>query len=306
MNSEPWQPTASALTSGTLQYSLPTLLVGIVPVAALCAVGFYVGWVIAVAILGAVAICGIIGAGGARGRRWFLRGAACGFHLSLLATLLTTVHCFYKEHVREEVLGWRPTPSPMRCSPAEMLQAIQSVVPYARGLPQGASAEDLLCGRYIRLAGAEIYVFPDKTYVYVERADTGTETVLDQGTWDYRDGVAFMHTDGCIPEHIRRPHDRYVPLMAISQGLFGPSTTKEGVFLLRADRSTELRLDAAIGRGEEDFLSGHSFLQTEKISIGETQATKNWVYASCAPAMSQRLTTATSYAIAIARRVGTS
>ena len=66
------------------------------------------------------------------------------------------------------------TASPMRRSPAETLQAIQSVVPSAHGLPEDARIEDVLCGHYDRsgdLAGSEIYVFPDNTYVYVEWAD---------------------------------------------------------------------------------------------------------------------------------------
>ena len=236
-----------------------------------------------------------------KSRDGFLRGAAFGFHLSLLAILLTTAHCFYKEWVHVGGTGWQLTASPMRRSPAETLQAIQSVVPSAHSLPQDARIEDLLCGHYERhggLAGSEIYVFPDNTYVYVEWADILPRTIFDQGTWDYRDGVLFMHTDGSIPRDIRGIDNQYLPLTAITQGLFTRNVaTKDQVLLLSANRYTELCLDAAIGRGDVDrLLSMRSFLQTERISADETKAVKDQLYTNCATDLLRWPARAASYA----------
>ena len=288
MRTAPSQAATSVLGGDSLQLNLRTLLAGVTLATSLCAVGIYTGSAVTAAVCGTVVISGTIGAAMTKSREGFLRGAAYGFHLTLLAILLTTAHSFYKEWVHVGGTGRQLTASPMRRSPAETFQAIQSVVPSAHGLPEDARIEDVLCGHYDRsgdLAGSEIYVFPDNTYVYVEWADILPLTILDQGTWNYRDGVLFMHTDGSIPGDIKFIDDRYLPLMAITQGLLTRNVVrKDRVLLLSANLYTELRLDAAIGRGDVDrLLSMRSFLQTEKISADEIKAIKDRLYTNWAP-----------------------
>ena len=214
------QAAASVLGGDSLQLNLRTLLAGVTLAASLCAVGIYTGSAVTAAVCGTVVISGTIGATVTKSREGFLRGAAW---LSLnVAGNLAHDGPLFLQRMGARGRDRPATGRPMRRSPAETLQAIQSVVPSAHGLPEAARIEDVLCGHYDRsgdLAGSEIYVFPDNTYVYVEWADILPLTILDQGTWNYRDGVLFMHTDGSIPGDIKFIDDRYLPLMAITQGL---------------------------------------------------------------------------------------
>ena len=90
--------------------------------------------------------------------------------------------------------------------------------------------------------------------------------------------------------------------MAITQGLLTRNVVrKDRVLLLSANLYTELRLDAAIGRGDVDrLLSMRSFLQTEKISADEIKAIKDRLYTNCAPDVPRWPAEAASYAKASA------
>jgi len=45
------------------------------------------------------------------------------------------------------------------------------------------------------LAGNNLYIFPDKTYVYCEWADVMENTVFDKGTWSFAEGVLELKSD---------------------------------------------------------------------------------------------------------------
>lgn len=289
------QTNAPTLRATSSQYSLRALLAVVALAASLCAVRFYTGKTVASAVLGGVVISGAIGSVVAKSRWGYLRGAAYGYHLSLLAVLLSMAW-----HVFDQGVGRSPTSSPMRRSSAEVLRAIQSVVPSARGIPQDARIEDVLCGRYqwgLFTGGTEVYLFPDKTYVCVERMDIPPSMICGQGAWDFQDGEVFMRTD--VPWASRRLDNRCLPLMTITDGRRAVSTgpKQERVLLLAAERQTELGLDAAISRGDvDDYLSEHSYRQVETISEGETNAIKDWLYASCASGSPRWPTDAAPYA----------
>jgi hypothetical protein len=276
---------------GWLRYSLRTLLVSVTLAAGLCSIGFYAGPTTALVILGVVVGSGAIGTLAARHARGFVRGAAYGCHVSLLAILLISAYCFSRAPKREEGNNQRRKPPAMTRSAEEVFRAVHSLVPSARRLPQDVKGGDVLCGHYdddllgIGLAGAEVYLFPDKTYICLEWADISPRTICDQGTWDYHDGVVALRTDGTVPFGIGYWDNRYVPLMATPRGLFASlGEVKERVLLLGAQTRIDSFLESA-GRGDADAstLSIYTFGQTETISPSGTKAVKNRLYADCAP-----------------------
>jgi hypothetical protein len=45
------------------------------------------------------------------------------------------------------------------------------------------------------LDGNNLYIFPDKTYVYCEWGDVMQNTVFDKGTWNFAEGVLALKSD---------------------------------------------------------------------------------------------------------------
>ena len=54
------------------------------------------------------------------------------------------------------------------------------------------------------LSGAELYLFPDRTYMYTEWADIQAETLYDRGTWSCLRGVIRLSSD----ESLSKMHPR--------------------------------------------------------------------------------------------------
>ncbi|HUJ32700.1 MAG TPA: hypothetical protein VLY23_15570 [Candidatus Acidoferrum sp.] len=45
------------------------------------------------------------------------------------------------------------------------------------------------------LSGDNLYIFPDKTYIYVEWADISPNTVVDKGRWSFSGGILELKSD---------------------------------------------------------------------------------------------------------------
>jgi hypothetical protein len=272
-----------------LQYTLGTLLLSVTLIAALCSIGYYAGLNAALITLGVVAGSGAVGTISVGSARGFMRGAANGCHAALLVLLVISAFCFYKGPKRDEGKSQRDEPPAMTHSAEEIIQAVQSLVPSARRLPQDVRIEDILSGHYVKnmlgLTGTEVYLFPDQTYIWLDWDDISPRTIFDQGTWVYRDGVVALLTDRTVSPGMEYLDRLYVPWIAPPGELFLPADDlSEQVFLLGAQTDGESVLTQA-NRGEEAAMamSYWCYRQTETISRSDAATIKETLYADCAP-----------------------
>ncbi len=64
-------------------------------------------------------------------------------------------------------------------------------------------------------SGEDLYLFPDRSYLYLEWADIMPATICDKGTWSFKDGIVSLQSDNSIPQQ-RFPKDkRYLALYHI-------------------------------------------------------------------------------------------
>lgn len=274
-----------------LQYTLGTLLLSVTLIAALSSVGYYAGRNAVLISLGVTAGCGVVGTISVRSARGFVHGAAIGCYAALLVLLLISAFCFYKAPKREEETSQRDEPKAMRHSAEEIIRAVQSLAPSTRRLPQDVWIEDMLSGHYVNdmlgLAGTEIYLFPDQTYIWLDWADISPRTICDQGTWVYRDGVVALFTDRTVSPGMEQLDHLYVPWMAPPGVLFLPADDlPEQIFLLGAQTDCESVLTRANREDETAMAMAMSFgcyRRTETISRSNAATIKEALYADCAP-----------------------
>lgn len=66
---------------------------------------------------------------------------------------------------------------------------------------------------FLFVAGNELYLLHDATYIYTKWADIIPETVCDKGTWSVKDGSLILKSDGSVPDG-EKPRDQvYWPLL---------------------------------------------------------------------------------------------
>jgi hypothetical protein len=149
------------------------------------------------AIVAVVAVGAMVGTLVARTRWGALCGARYGLYLSLAALLLMTgrqlVYPGSSWGITDSAaLPWSSGSQPM----AELLQSAQRF-PSARAISPSSKPDELLPGNYER-TGEELYLFPDKSYLYLEWTDVFPISVCDRGTWRYQDGLVLLHTDETV------------------------------------------------------------------------------------------------------------
>jgi hypothetical protein len=104
------------------------------------------------------------------------------------------------------------------------MQQLSQLVPPVSLLPDATLTIKGLSGHYAdpgptlrkncpgALSGCDLYLFPDRDYMYVEWADIMPPTIFDKGKWSVRNGLLVLASDGSMPKH-ERPRDRlYLPI----------------------------------------------------------------------------------------------
>jgi hypothetical protein len=95
---------------------------------------------------------------------------------------------------------------PPPCEPAECLRAVSSKTAVALV----DLAEPSLVGHWTAgpgLAGSELYLFADHTYIFIEWADVMPETISDKGRWTMAMGLLTLSSDSDVvwdPRNDRR------------------------------------------------------------------------------------------------------
>jgi hypothetical protein len=270
------------------QYSLRTLLVAVMLVAALFSMRFYTGWLVAGAAFSAVFVGGVAGAAVAKTGWGFVRGAACGAAVSLMPILGTTVYCF-----RQDYASGAETPDPRAAaklhSAEEVLEAVQLLAPAARPIPGDSNIGELLSGDYREdftgLEGSDLYLFPDKTYLYLDWADIWPRTIWDKGTWAYQQGLIMLHTDGPKQDDFHWPEKAYLPLTALLSETFAPSNKKKYTLLVGAGRGVQSLLNFAKRYKQAEYTERWVLIgaldKSTPIPADQAGAIKEKLYAEC-------------------------
>src|ERR1700741_1698732 len=68
--------------------------------------------------------------------------------------------------------------------------------------------------RVPELSGDDLYLFPDKTYIYLEWTDILPETVYDKGAWSFDGRFVRLYTDGSVPKQKGRRDMIFIPMTA--------------------------------------------------------------------------------------------
>jgi hypothetical protein len=117
-----------------------------------------------------------------------------------------------------------PAFSEKQTSSEEVVSTLKSYVPAISEASIDSSSANLLFGHYTskpftrdmpELSGEEVYLFPDKTFYYLEWADILPLTIYDIGTWDIKDGILEFKSDSIITwkQTSRKTEQRkYVPM----------------------------------------------------------------------------------------------
>jgi hypothetical protein len=109
----------------------------------------------------------------------------------------------------------------------EIINTIKSYIPAITEAAINTDNLDTLFGHYSSkpftrdrpgLSGEELYLFPDKTFYYLEWADVLPLTIYDIGTWDLKDGILELKSDGIITwkqSSHRAEQRKYLPMYFI-------------------------------------------------------------------------------------------
>ncbi|MFH0888642.1 MAG: tetratricopeptide repeat protein [Planctomycetota bacterium] len=108
-------------------------------------------------------------------------------------------------------------------SPKEtVIKKIQQFLPSVKGLPPDLDKEETLIGHFADpnpalftggLSGCDIYLFPDKTYFYIDWADISPEHIADKGIWIYKNGLLTLQSDNLIPKKYQPKEKNYIPML---------------------------------------------------------------------------------------------
>jgi len=120
---------------------------------------------------------------------------------------------------RESAGGAPIAKETMSLSAQEALKAVNKEFLSARRISENVNVFDTIPGHYrspyhdpMPLAGDELYLFPDNTYVYLHWADVMPIEICDRGTWEYRDGFVVLKTDETVKHYLRLLDHIYLPV----------------------------------------------------------------------------------------------
>jgi hypothetical protein len=114
--------------------------------------------------------------------------------------------------------GWRPKRT--ASSADELIESIRPILPELQLVPEAATNDAVLPGHYtschpdfdrLVLSGHELYLFPDRTYLFIDWGDLLPDTIVDKGDWEYHDGLVRLRSDRSLAK--RRPRDKTFVLM---------------------------------------------------------------------------------------------
>jgi hypothetical protein len=125
------------------------------------------------------------------------------------------------------VAGCRPAPpstSAGASEPARILQEVQRVVPDVSAPKSDSETLTLLPAHFSNrnsetehragpaLSGDDLYLFPDRSYLYLRWADIMPPTIYDRGTWLFETGVLSLQSDHSVQQRDFPKDRRFIPL----------------------------------------------------------------------------------------------
>lgn len=115
-------------------------------------------------------------------------------------------------------------PSSARRDPVRILQELQQMLP-AVSAPRSATETLALLQAHFSdrnpelerrflpaTSGEDLYLFPDRSYLYVRWADIMPATIFDRGTWSFETEVLALQSDRSVQQQDFPKDRRFVPL----------------------------------------------------------------------------------------------
>jgi hypothetical protein len=252
--------------------------------AGLCSIGVCIGWPASVGIFILTVIGGGFGISLTRTQRGFLRGALTGYLVSLLSLLIFTGHILYIGYIHENDEKPEPYLPAEICPAEEMLKAVQTLFKSERNALKELKTEAFLPGHYAHsmdLLGEDLYLFPDKTYFYLEWADIIPMSIRDKGTWTIEKNLVVLHPNDDIPDS-RGPMERvFLPMcLPAEKTTTPPDTDRERVLLPCTVDVRKEFLDPISKSKNISFLliTIYSYAKEETISRERIDAVKEDLY----------------------------
>jgi hypothetical protein len=102
-----------------------------------------------------------------------------------------------------------------------ILWSVRAHVSEVKQVPADVDVEQVLAGHFSDtthvfgsgVSGSELYLFPDKTYFYLEWADIFPLTICDKGDWRCQAGFLVLLSDGSTPATSGPRDHEYLPLV---------------------------------------------------------------------------------------------
>jgi hypothetical protein len=166
----------------------------------------------------------------------------------------------------------------------------QDLIPSVQGIVETNGLIELLSGHYTDsggLSGDDLYLFPDKTYIYMEWADILPRTIRDQGAWEYQDSFITLYSDAIDGEQSIILDSVHLAFTAIINTPFFTTDENNHVFLLGYNDLKYFlykddRIDVKDGDNESFFLL-HACSKKTPITMNEMNEIKENLYARCSP-----------------------
>lgn len=121
-----------------------------------------------------------------------------------------------------------------------VIKKIQEFIPEVKELPTNLDNEEILSGHFADpnpalsigdFTGGDLYLFPDKTYFFLEWGCLSPAHINDRGIWVYKDGRLTLQSDNFFPrkyQHLSEEKN-YIPMLFPYEG-------KEWLILMGLER----------------------------------------------------------------------
>mgnify|MGYP001573995933 CR=1 FL=1 len=110
-----------------------------------------------------------------------------------------------------------------------VIKKIQQFLPGVKELPTNLDNEEILSGHFADpnpalgmggFTGCDLYLFPDKTYFYLEWGCLSPAYIADKGIWIYKDGRLTLQSDNFFPKKYQHlsGEKNYIPMLLPYEG----------------------------------------------------------------------------------------
>jgi hypothetical protein len=163
-------------------------------------------------------------------------------------------------------------------NPAQVLQEIRQILPKVSAPGSEDEVLSLLPAHFSpqssehprHLSGEDLYLFPDRSFLYIHGADIEPPTIYDNGTWSFSNGVLELNGDRSFRQSDDMRDRHFIPL-------YFPVAEKRTLLLMGLEWQFPCFRGCA-KRDNDHTLFPYTFTRIEPIDAGQAEAlrTKLW------------------------------